>query len=633
VLKAVWHRTDAMKEAVPRREETLDVGPVSARRKTIYACLGLAGLSFALYAGALRFDFVNFDDHTVLLGHPELYNASSLLSSLHQIFMAGSPREEPLLVRDVSWALDARLFGFANPLGYHLGNVVLNAANGVLVFLFLLRATRRFELALAVAAGFAVLAVHVEPVCWVIGRKDVLSSFFMLTALLAQSFELEQTSPLYRRLCYGAALALTVLALFSKIAAMSCVLLLAMHWAFHPYLAGLRDPRTPLDWNRIPREWVKRYAPHALLTAAIVVWYQHALTQFGVIGWRGRGSLDPVHLANVATFTPLVIGEYLRSIVWPTQLSVLYRWPHVEIPLTHLQQLETLAIAVAIVLGVTYCCRRRRDLAFYSLGFLALLIPYMSIVFVDIWRADRYIYLASFFVLAILATLVCELYAHAGRALRFAIVILAAGFGLGSATATLRHEADWQDDDALWSYEAHLEEPSLQAIQSLAKLYVERAEKETNAARRHELTESAHAEITRGLERDRALDRRPSGYATNEQLQLSHLYVLEGRLAALEGAPLEQQLAAYATAHKIAPNRASAFMLAKSYLQLAEAAPSEERERLVRTSFDYFLEYIAQSSPDPIQRRRSAAMLATVYEQPYPFLSDAILAARRSYFQ
>ncbi|HBZ68341.1 MAG TPA: hypothetical protein DEP35_00700 [Deltaproteobacteria bacterium] len=511
--------------------------------------------------------------------------------------------------------------------------MVLNAANGVLLFLFLLRATRRYELALAVAGGFAVLPVHVEPVCWVMGRKDLLSSFFVLAALLAQSWELEQTSAPRRRLCYAATLAATVLALFSKISAMSCVLLLAIHWTFHPYLSGRRGPRTPLDWRRILPDLVGRYAPHALLTATLVVWYQHTITQFGVIGWRGRGSLDPVHLANVARFTPLVIGQYLSSIVWPTQLSIFYRWPHVEIPLTGVQQLGAIAIAIAAFLGIRYCGEHRRDLVFYCWGFLALLIPYMGFVFVDIWRADRYIYLASFCVLAIPATLLCDLHARAGRTARWAILLLAAGFGLGSASATLRHEAVWQDDDALWSYEASLEEPSLQAIQSLAKLDVRRAENETDPARRHELAESARAEIRRGFERDRELDRHPNGYATNEQLQLSHLYVLQGRLDALDGAPLAQQIASYATAHKIAPNRASAFMLAKMYLQLAGTAPPEERERLVRTSFDYFLEYIAQSGPDPIQRERSAAMLTTLYEQPYPFLSDEILAARRSYFQ
>jgi hypothetical protein len=465
------------------------------------------------------------------------------------------------------------------------------------------------------------------------GRKDLLSGFFVLAALVAQALEVEQASELHRRLCYCAALAATVLALFSKIAAMSCVLLLALHWIFRPYLEGRRDPRTPLDWSRLLRELPVRYAPHALLTAAIVVWYQRTLAAFGVTGWRGHGPLDRVHLANVASFTPLVVGEYLKSIFWPTQLSIFYRWPHVEIPLTRGQEIGAGAIALSVLAGVAYCCCRRRDLAFYALAFLALLVPYLGFVFVDIWRADRYIYLASFCVIAIPAALLCELRERADRALRLAIALLAGGFVLGSAAATLLQVGVWQDDETLWSYETNLREPSLLSFQSLAKLYVERAEKETDSARRRELAELAQAEITRGLERDRALQRQPSGYATNEQLQLSHLYVLEGRVEAIEGAPLERQLEAYATAHQIAPNRASAFRLASTYLQLAETASSEGQEGLVRSSFHYFLEYVKLSSPDPIQRQRSAAMLSELYEQPYPFLSDEILAARRSYFQ
>jgi len=607
------------------------VDSVSARRKTAYAFFGLAGLSVALYAGALWFDFVNFDDQTVLLAHPDLYNQSSLLASLQQIFVAGFPREEPLLVRDLSWALDARLFGFANPLGYHVGNILLNAANVGLAFFFLKHATRRFHLALVVAGAFAVLPVHVEPVCWVMGRKDLLSTFFVLAALLAQSIELESPSPRHRLFCYGATLAATALALLSKIAAMSCVLLLALHWTFYPYLSGQRRPASPLDWTRVLRGAL-RFGPHAVLTLAIVVWYRHAVAQYGVIGWRGRGPLDPEHLANVAMFAPLVVGHYLRTIVWPAELSLFYRWPHVEIPLSRLEQFGSGAIALCVLGGTLYCCVRRRDLAFYALSFLALLLPYLGFVFVDIWSADRYIYLASLCVLAIAGTLLFQLHARSPTTLRLLIVAVAAIFGLGSAAATLQHESVWQDDDTLWSYEAYLKEPSLQAIQSLAKLYVRRAERESDPERQHELIARAHTEIARGFERDRSLGRRPSGYATNEQLQLSHFYLLEGRLAALEGASLERQRTAYETAHKIAPTAASAFRLAQLYLELGQESPPEDRERLIRTSLDHFLEYVALSGADPIRRQRSELMLATLYEKPYPFLSDEILAARHAYF-
>ena len=124
-------------------------------RSASIAALGLVLLGLALYAPSLGFGFVDFDDRLVLLAHPRLYDEHSFVASLRQIFLDYFPREEPLLLRDVSWALDARVFGFRNPLGYHLGNVLLNAVNGALLFLFLRRATRRFGLSLAIAAVFA----------------------------------------------------------------------------------------------------------------------------------------------------------------------------------------------------------------------------------------------------------------------------------------------------------------------------------------------------------------------------------------------------------------------------------------------------------------------------------------------
>jgi len=77
------------------------------------------GGSLILYGASLGFGFIGYDENTVLLGHPNLYNQSSLLDGVHEILVGYFPREEPLLVRDLSWLLDARLFGFTNPVGYH----------------------------------------------------------------------------------------------------------------------------------------------------------------------------------------------------------------------------------------------------------------------------------------------------------------------------------------------------------------------------------------------------------------------------------------------------------------------------------------------------------------------------------
>jgi hypothetical protein len=87
-------------------------------------------------------------------------------------------------------------------------------------------------------------------------------------------------------------------------------------------------------------------------------------------------------------------------------------------------------------------------------------------VYVDIWRANRYVYLASFCALAVPAILLAQLYSRGTRAIRFAIAGATLCFALASAAQTLRLQAVWRDDESLWRYEAALDEPSLLAIQS-----------------------------------------------------------------------------------------------------------------------------------------------------------------------
>lgn len=604
-----------------------------SRTRNAALCLGLWLLSFALYARALGFDFVNFDDRAVLLAHPNLYDESSLPASLHEILVGYFPREEPLLLRDVTWAIDARLFGFENPLGYHLGNVLLNASNVALLFLFLLHATRRLALALPVALAFALLPVHAEPVCWIMGRKDVLVAFWMLLALLAQSLELERCDRRARRQLYLAGLLCSTLALLSKMSAVSFFLVLGAHRVLHEHLKGQRSPAEPLGLARAAREALPRIAPHALLAGFVFAWYHAILREYGVIGWRGPGPFDPAHLANLAKFTPLVLGLYLKRLVWPTQLSMFYRWPQVEIALTTPELLASGALAVLVGAATLYCCLRRRDLAFYPLAFFALLLPHLNLVYIGIWSADRYVYLASFCVLAVGASLLLELRARCGAATRVAVASAALAFAVGSGMQTLRQQTVWRDNDSLWRHEARLDEPSLLSLQALAKSHLKRAEREADPDLRAPWLARARAAIARGLERDRALGRRPGPYRTPDQLHLARLHYLRGRLSALEGAPPERQLEHYRTAYRLAPDRVSAMMLARGYYELAARAPEAEREALVRRSFEFFVEYGRYSSSDPLLHQQTLALLSANYAGRFPFLEDEIRAARRTWRQ
>ena len=91
-------------------------------------------------------------------------------------------------VEHMLWGLD--------PVGYHVVNVVLHAANSMLVLALL----RRLGMpgAWFAAALFAVHPMHVDSVVWAIERKDVLSALFLLVVGAGLS-PLGRTSPRCRR--------------------------------------------------------------------------------------------------------------------------------------------------------------------------------------------------------------------------------------------------------------------------------------------------------------------------------------------------------------------------------------------------------------------------------------------------
>ena len=602
-------------------------------RRLALTCLALAVMSLGLHARTLGFEFVDFDDPTVLLNHPNLYDENSLMSSLSEIFFGYMPREEPLLVRDITWAIDARLFGFKNPFGYHLGNVVLNALNVCLLFLFLFRSTRRYDFALVVAALFGVLPIHVEPVSWVMGRKDMLSAFFVLAALLAQTAELDSEEARGRRVFFGLSLVFVALALLSKISAVSLVVVLALHRIFLPDLRGERSSDEPADLFRATTKTLLRLAPHGIVTAGIVLWYGRILNAYGVTGWRGLGPTDPEHLWNVARFAPLTFGKYVRQTFLIDQPSLFYRWPHVEIPLTQGELLTSLLIGVFVIGAVIYCLVRRRDLAFYLLSFLGFLVPYFGIVYVGFWSADRYVYLSSFCLVAIATAVLMELHRRTEGPVRALILAVPIGFGLSSVVYTLQHQGVWRDAESSWLYEAYRDEPSLLSIQALSKMYVNRAERERDPEVRVALLRSARREIFRGFEREKALGRVAAPYATSEQLQLANLHYLLGRLARLEQAPVEQQLAHYERSHSIAPNQANTLMLAGAYFELGNRSDSPNREQRIGRSLDYFAEHMRYSVADQLRHEKNLTLLAQNYEQHFPFLHERVAQVRASMSQ
>ncbi len=83
----------------------------------------------------------------------------------------------------LSHMTDCALFG-VNAGAHHLVNVLFHSANVALLFILMLRLTKYIRPSILIAALFAWHPLHVESVAWISERKDVLSTFFALLALL-----------------------------------------------------------------------------------------------------------------------------------------------------------------------------------------------------------------------------------------------------------------------------------------------------------------------------------------------------------------------------------------------------------------------------------------------------------------
>jgi tetratricopeptide (TPR) repeat protein len=136
----------------------------------------LLTLTVVAYVPALEAGFI-WDDDAYVTTNGTLRS----LDGLRRIWLepGAVPQYYPLTFTSL-W-LNYQLWG-RHPLGYHLVNIVLHGLNAILFWLVL----RRLQVpgAWVAAAVFAVHPMMVESVAWVTERKNVLSGFFALAALL-----------------------------------------------------------------------------------------------------------------------------------------------------------------------------------------------------------------------------------------------------------------------------------------------------------------------------------------------------------------------------------------------------------------------------------------------------------------
>jgi protein O-mannosyl-transferase len=354
--------------------------------KRVVLCLLLVMATLAFYNPIVRNQFIAFDDSSYILKNPQVQRGLTWDAVKWSFTTFREGNWHPLTW--LSHALDYRLFHL-NPVGHHYTNLLLHAANAVLLFLLLLRATGSGWPSFLVAALFALHPVNVESVAWAAERKNVLSMLFFLLALHAYDRYARSGRPrLYVLVAVCFALGLMAK---PQIVTLPLVLLLWDYWPLQRLGARTvaaqdsAEGTTPSPVSRSFSFLVWEKLPLIIMAAAdsvVTVLAQRAgdaVRSVTEVSWSAR-------LENVF----VSYARYLGKAFWPSRLVPLYprSW---NLPAWQVAASATLLLLVSVLV---LRWRHRRYLLVGWFWFLGTLVPMIGIITVgEQAMADRYAYI------------------------------------------------------------------------------------------------------------------------------------------------------------------------------------------------------------------------------------------------
>jgi hypothetical protein len=369
----------------------------------VLICVGLAALTVLVYWPVLNAEFINYDDPDYVTDNEQVTGGLSWGGIVWAFSTVHAANWHPATW--LSHMLDAQLFGL-NPARHHLINLMLHAANSILLFLMLERHTRARWRSAMVAGLFALHPMHVESVAWIAERKDVLSAlFFMLTvwayAEYAKKFEigdskLETNSKFETRSdpAEGAVAAAQSPRLQQRVFYLIALMLFALGLMAKPMLVTLPFVLLLLDWwplNRLPSSnfttLVREEIPFMALSAGSCVVTFIVQRKAGAVA-----SIEHATFGSRLSNAAVSYARYIEKLLWPQHLAL----PYVE--RTSEPALIGGAVLFLVIVSVVVCRLAARNPSLFVgwFWFVGMLVPVIGFVQVGSQTmADRYSYLPS----------------------------------------------------------------------------------------------------------------------------------------------------------------------------------------------------------------------------------------------
>lgn len=412
----------------------------------------LAMTSFA-YWGSLSNGWVDWDDYQAIVENPAVtsFDLAALAKGA-----TGNSIYAP--VTWITFAVLGRLAGFS-PAWFHAFDLGLHLLSTTAVMIFALVLARQFlaaRHAVAVALGSALLfgihPIQVEAVAWATARKDTLSTFFFLLALLSyQKPLLTAVADHKQGLLSGNSLLQTQT--FRGSHGPLTTLLYALALLSKPNTVVFPCVALAYDWLSKGRLTFGDLARKGLwLGMALGIGLVNVVFQSSASIWQASGLSLAESVANAVT----ALAIYLQKLVVPYPLAITYGHPALS-----LGGLEWAVAALTLAVVGVFAVRLqplRPLLAFTGVCFITTLLPVLRVVpFGNSYSLahDRFLYLPSvggFVALAVIAVCAVEPLQRKplGRSVLLGLAAFVTAYIAWLGRQTVHQVSTWKNSESLW---------------------------------------------------------------------------------------------------------------------------------------------------------------------------------------
>jgi tetratricopeptide (TPR) repeat protein len=387
---------------------------------------GLFLLALVLYAHSFKYELMSsWDDNryiaeNYLLRDFSLHGVANIFTQIY--FAAYIP------VTIFSYWIEFHFWGM-NPVGYHIVNVLINAANCALIHIFLLRLLKNRNIALMSALLWTVHPLQVESVVWIAERKSLLAMLFTLLAFLAYMRSAEDKPPVW---ALPAAYILYLLSALSKPAVVGVPLLFMTYDYFWAHM-------------NLRRVIIRAIVPLAIGGASAVAIVVAHKSGGGIKTYSG-GSFG-----SSALLMLMVYWEYVISFIAPWTLNNFYPYA----PTVLNDNPASIFLGMLLVVGAVYVAWKQpfgKPFSVFAVAWIVLfMLPVSNIIPIAIVRADRYMYFPSVVIFAAAGILIDRLWqaARSPRARQAIVAVVAAVVAVLAGFAFFRSLV-WQNEGVLW---------------------------------------------------------------------------------------------------------------------------------------------------------------------------------------